>query len=104
MTMAIDVKPGGTVRVTISKTITRDSARKTLERLFMMDKTIRGPIDARARNFKQLPKRRGGVIWTKRPNKVHPGLAKGTSATIKATPQHIRDLASVSDFVQVAKG
>jgi hypothetical protein len=101
--MAKDAKPGGNVRVTISKTITRDSARKTLERLFMMDKQISKPIAARSRNFKELPKRRGGTIWTKRPNKVHPELAKGTAATIKATPQHIRDLASVSDFVEVAK-
>jgi hypothetical protein len=101
--MAKEAKPGGTVRVTISKTITRDSARKTLERLFMMDKKVSKPIALRSRNFKELPKRRGGVIWTKRPNKVHPGLAKGAVATIKATPQHIRDLASVSDFVQVAE-
>jgi hypothetical protein len=92
---------GANVRVTISKTINRDSARKTIERLFMMDKSIRGPIDRRSRNFKELPKRRGGTIWTKRPNKVHPGLAKGTTATIKATPQHMRDLASVSDFVEI---
>ena len=101
--MAKEAKPGGSVRVTISKTITRDSARKTLERLFMMDKKVSKPIAVRARNFKELPKRRGGTIWTKRPNKVHPGLDKGAAATIKATPQHIRDLASVSEFVEVAK-
>src|SRR5262245_56083149 len=95
-------KPGGTVKVTIKKTITREAARKTLERLFMQDKSIAKPIAARSANFKDLPKRRGGVIWTKRPNKVHPGLATGTKATIKATAQHMRDLASVSDFVEVA--
>lgn len=100
--MATNVKPGGKVRVTISKTVTRDGARKTLERLFMMDKTISSPIAVRSRNFKELPKRRGGQIWTKRPNKVHPILNKGTVATIKATPQHMRDLASVSEFVEVA--
>jgi hypothetical protein len=100
--MATNVKPGGKVKVTISKTITRESARTTLERLFMMDKAIRGPIETRSRNFKELPKRRGGQIWTKRPNKVHPALNKGTVATIRATPQHMRDLASVSDFVEVA--
>ena len=100
--MASNVKPGGNVRVTINKTITRDAARTTLERLFMMDKAVRGPIEKRSRNFKEIPKRRGGQIWTKRPNKVHPALAKGTAATIRATPQHMRDLASVSDFVEVA--
>lgn len=99
--MAIDVKPGQTVRVTINKTINRESARKTLERLFMLDKAVTKPIERRSRNFKPLPKRRGGVIWTKRPNKVHPDLARGAAATIKATPQLIRDLNSVESFVEV---
>jgi hypothetical protein len=101
--MAIDLTPGGSVRVTIQKTISRDSARKTLQRLFLKDKSVAGPIDARSRNFKELPKRRGGCIWTKRPNKVHPQLAKGTAAVIKLTPQHLADLKSVQDFVEVAK-
>lgn len=99
--MALQAKPGKTVRVTIKKTINRDAARKTIERLFMQDKAIAGPIDRRSRNFKEIPKRRGGVIWTKRPNKVHPNLDRGASATVKATPQHMRDLASVEDFVEV---
>lgn len=99
---AIDVKPGTTIRVTISKSINRESARKTIERLFMKDKEIVAPLAARSRNFKALPKRRGGRIWTKRPNKVHPELNKGIAATILATPQSIRDLNSVADFVQVA--
>jgi len=99
--MSIDLKPGKTVRVTISKTITRESARKTLERLFMKDKSVSKPIAARSRNFVPLAKRRGGAIWTKRPNKVHPSLARGASATIKTTPQSIRDLNSVAAFVEV---
>ena len=101
--MPIDLKPGGTVRVTINKRVNRATARKTLERLFMSDKAVAGPIAARSDNFKEQPKRRGGVIWTKRPNKLHPELDKGATATIKATPQHIRDLQSVEDFVSVAK-
>ena len=101
--MAIDVKPGGTVRVTINKRVNRHTARMTLERLFMSDKDVAAPIERRSRNFKEMPKRRGGQIWTKRPNKLHPELAKGATATIKATPQHIRDLQSVEDFVEVKK-
>ncbi|HUB25801.1 MAG TPA: hypothetical protein VL992_10265 [Tepidisphaeraceae bacterium] len=100
--MAIEVKPGGNVRVTINKTIRRAGARKTIERLFMKDKTISKPIGLRSRNFKELPKRRGGVIWTKRPNKVHCSLDRGQAATILATPQAIRDLKSVADFVEVS--
>jgi len=101
--MALEIKPGGNVRITIQKTITRDAARKTLERLFMKDKTVAEPIESRSANFKELPKRRGGCIWTKRPNKVHLDLVKGVSATVKATPQHIQDLKSVAEFVQISQ-
>ena len=100
--MAIEATPGQSVRVTISKTINRESARKTVERLFMKDKAIVAPLDARSSNFKALPKRRGGRIWTKRPNKIHPALARGDAATIVVTPQAIRDLHSVETFVTVA--
>src|SRR3954454_958191 len=99
--MALDLKPGVTVRVTVSKNINRDAARKTLERLFMKDKSIAKPIDQRSRNFEELPKRRGGCIWTKRPNKVHCDLKQGASAAIKTNPQSIRDLNSVASFVEV---
>jgi hypothetical protein len=99
--MALDVKPGQTIKVTISKTINRAAALKTVERLFMKDKAVVAPLDARAKNFIPLPKRRGGCIWTKRVNKIHPTLVRGESATILATPQTMRDLNSVSDFVTV---
>ena len=102
--MPSDFKPGTPLRVTISRTINRDAARKTIERLFMTDRAVAKPIELRSRNFKDLPKRRGGRIWTKRPNKLHPQLEKGAAATIKASPQALKDLASVEDFVQVEKG
>ncbi len=100
--MAVATKPGKTLKVTITKTINREGARKTLERLFMQDKAVYRPIEIRSANFKELPKRRGGQIWTKRPNKVHPILIKGLAASIKSTPQTMRDLASVATFVTVA--
>jgi hypothetical protein len=80
----------------------RESAQKTLERLFMKDKKLAQPLAARAKNFSEKPKRRGGQIWTKRPNKLHLDLAAGTQATIKATPQAIKDLNSVAAFIEVA--
>ena len=98
--MALDVKSGQTVRLTINKSINRAAARKTIERLFMQDKSVVAPLEARSRNFIPLPKRRGGQIWTKRPNKVHPLLNRGDSATIRVTPQAVRDLGSVADFVE----
>ena len=99
--MALDLQPGKTVRVTINKNITRAAARKTLERIFFQDKAVSGPLDARSANFIPLPKRRGGQIWTKRPNKLHPNLERGAAATIKTTPQSIRDLNSVATFIDV---
>jgi hypothetical protein len=97
-----DFKTGQTITVKVAKQITRDAARKTLERLFMQDKNVCKPINARTANFEELPKRRGGCIRTKRPNKVHPELTQGASATIKATPQTLRDLKSVEAFVEVS--
>jgi hypothetical protein len=99
--MPMNLKPGQTVRVTINRNISRAAARKTLERLFMSDKDVSKPLDRRSRNFVDIPKRRGGVIWTKRPNKLHPTLARGAAATIKVTPQTVKDLKSVEDFVEV---
>jgi hypothetical protein len=100
--MAIELKPGTTIQVKITRLINRASARKTLERLFMQDKSVVRPLDVRSRNFIPLPKRRGGCIWTKRPNKVHPSLERGQQATLKTTPQSIRDLKSVESFIEIA--
>jgi len=99
--MGIDAKPGQTLRVTISKHINRESARKTLQRLFMTDKAVRGPVEVRSRNFKHLPKRRGGCIWTKHPDKLHLPLLKGNAATLKVTAQSLKDLSSVENFIQI---
>ena len=99
--MPMDLKTGQTVRVTITKNINRAAAKSTLERLFMQDKAVARPIAVRSANFKELPKRRGGQIWTKRPNKVHPNLSRGAAATIKATPHSIKHLRSVETFIEV---
>jgi hypothetical protein len=100
--MSTEFKTGQSVKITISRGVTRDAARKTLERLFMTDDAVAGPIHARSRNFKALPKRRGGRIWTKRPNKLELDLSKGKSASVTLTPQFVKDLRSVQEFVEVA--
>ncbi len=100
--MATDIQPGQTVRVTINKRITRAGAFKTLERLFAKDSVLMAPLEARAANFKAKPKRRGGRIWTKYPSKLHLELKPGTVGTVKATGQAIKDLQSVSSFVDIA--
>ncbi len=99
--MATDLKPGQPLRLTIRKTIVKPAARKTVERLFMQDKTHSKPLEDRSANFIPLPKRRGGCIWTKRPNKIHPALNTGDAAVVRATPQTMRDLKSVEAFVEV---
>jgi len=98
----MDLKTGQTVKVTITKTVSREAARKTLERLFMKDTVFTAPIDARAANHAPRPKRRGGRIWTKYANKVHPILGKGVHANLKVTPQVAKDLKSVADLVELA--
>jgi len=97
-----DIKLGQTLTLKLAKSITRDSARKTVERLFLKDKAIANPLRSREKHFLAIPKRRGGRIWTKRPNKIHANLDRGLTATIKATPQALKDLASVADFVEVS--
>jgi len=99
--MALAAIPGGKFKVTITHQITRETAQKTLERLFMQCKDASAEVKNRTANFEAKPKRRGGRIWTKYPNKLHLDLKEGTVATIKATPQHVKDLASVSQFVSV---
>ena len=100
--MNSEIKTGTVVKVTIKRGINRHGAMLTLERLFMTDKAISGPLAARAKNFIPLPRRRGGRVWTKYPNKLHPKLDKGVSATLKTTPAMLRDLASIATFVDVA--
>ena len=100
--MAIEAKPGETVRVTISKRISREGARKTLQRLFMKDRAVSGPMELRSRNFIPLPKRRGGCIWTKYPNKLHIEFELGFAANVKVTAQSLKDLRSVENFIDVA--
>jgi hypothetical protein len=98
----LKAEPGRKFQITVKRAVTRTAAARTLERLFMKDKAVAGPIDVRTRQFADKPKRRGGRIWTKRPNKLHPPLKAGSSATVLATAQHARDLDSVADFVDVA--
>lgn len=99
----MDLKTGQTVKITIKKAVNRAAARKTLERLFMSDQGFAAPFEARTSNFAPRPKRRGGRIWTKYANKIHPTFVKGLQATLKVTPQVAKDLKSVDDLVDVTK-
>ena len=52
--MPLEFKPGTSIRVTVSKAISRASALKTLERLFMKDRAIARPIEIRSREFQAV--------------------------------------------------
>ncbi|MEM8873146.1 MAG: hypothetical protein AAGD32_02700 [Planctomycetota bacterium] len=101
----MDLTPDATskVKVTVKSLIKRDSARKTIERLFMSDDEFRKPLDLRSRGFKDKPKRRGGRIYTKYARKVHPDLAVGATATLPTTAQFVKDIKSVEQYVSVEK-
>jgi hypothetical protein len=100
--MALQAAPGKKFKITVKGAVTRASAQKTLERLFMKDKVIAAPVVERESHFTDLPKRRGGRIWTKYSNKLHPKIVAGTTATIIASAQHAKDLDSVAAFVDVS--
>lgn len=103
--MALDVKPGAKVRVKVTKNPTNQAAAKTLSRLFLKD-----PAASKARRQrKQLVKnarygeRRGGRIWIVRPQAPRLYQPKaGDQCTMLATVSTIRDLQSVSRFVEVS--
>ena len=98
----MELKAGQSVKVTIVKAIRRAAAQKTIERIFMKCPGISGPIEARSDNFLDKPKRRGGRVWTKYDNKLHPKLVKGVHATLMITHQVILDLKSVEDLVELS--
>jgi hypothetical protein len=102
--MAVDVKPGSVVNVTVKKSPTNEAAAKTLSRLFAKD-----PVHKKARvQRKKLlaaamdVRRRGGRPWEVRPKA--PRLVQpvaGDACTIRATMDVIGDLRSVERFVEV---
>jgi len=100
-TAKLVARPGKTFDVTVTKTLARESARKTIQRLFMSDPAFRAPIDARAARHSDRPKRRGGRIYVKHTRKIPVELPVGAAAKVPATTQHARDLMSVAPFVEV---
>ena len=102
--MPADIAPGSMVNVTVTKRPTNEAAAKTLSRLFAKtpeNRRLRGRRKVlRASNSHDI--RRGGRPWEvvpKAPRLIQPGA--GDSCTIRATVDVIRDLGSVSRFVQI---
>jgi hypothetical protein len=99
----MDIAPGQTVTVEITRTPMKDAARKTLVRLFRKDEKI---ARAHRRNERLRPSwetwRRGGRMWHHQ-MKSHPPipLKPGDRLAVLATVDVIRDLQSVSRWVRV---
>ena len=102
----MDIKPGSTITVELTKTPRRDGARKTVLRLFRKD-----PAVARQQRkiHRQRPsweeRTRGGNQWHHQ-MQSEPGVSTqvGAKYRIRATVDVIRDLASVADCVKVSNG
>ena len=101
-----DIAPGTQVRVKVTKTPTNAAARKTIVRVLSKDKDIAAEHNrlekARRKNEKKTV--RGGRlrIWEHRQVKLHPvhGQA-GEEGTVTGTYDVLKDLESVSKFVDV---
>ncbi len=102
--MAVDIQPGSTVKVKVTKTPTNEAAAKTLSRIFAR---AEGGLKAR-KNRKELihsaivMARRGGRPWAVRPKA--PRLfqpTKGADCTLFTTCGLIGDLNSVERFIEI---
>lgn len=102
--MAMDIKPGSKIKVTLTREPTNEAAAKTLARVFRSNPEGRRARVARKqlRSNQFDGRKRGGRIWMvmpKAPRLCQP--EKGTSCDIVATSSIIRDLQSVERFVKV---
>lgn len=102
--MAVELKPGTVVQVTVKRTPTNEAAAKTLSRIFAKDpanrrlrprrkKLLAGAIDIR---------RRGGRPWevrSKAPRLIRP--TKGAACSLAVTVDLLPDLRSVERFIEI---
>ncbi len=102
----MDITPGSTITVNIVKQPTNAAASKTLVRVLSKDPAIvaenKRLKKVRAKNAK--PNQRGGRVrlWAGRLVKQHPIKGQlGESGTLVASPDVIKDLASVERFIEV---
>lgn len=102
----MDIKPGSTVNIKITKTPANEGARKTLVRLLSKDAGVlkENARHRQVRKTNAVITQRGGRVrlWAGRVIKQHPVKgALGESGQITATLDVIRDLKSVERFIEV---
>ncbi|MBP7933671.1 MAG: hypothetical protein KA354_03380 [Phycisphaerae bacterium] len=101
--MAIDIRPGQWINVTVTRQPRAAGAMKTLARLLQMDKVARKKA-ARARKARPVGEhRRGGRMWKDRPSRV-PAVSTDPGATYRifASLDVLKDLTSIKKYVQIA--
>jgi hypothetical protein len=103
--MPLDLQPGGSFRVTVTKRPANEAAAKTLSRIFAKDPQNRAVAKHRRMLRRKATefRRRGGRLWgvrPKAPRLVQPEA--GAACTVFATCDVINDLNSVERFVEVA--
>lgn len=102
--MSIDVQPGSNISVTVTANPTNQAAAKTLSRVFASDPANRKQRAQRKKLRTNMMdgRQRGGRIWMVRPKA--PRLfqpKKGDACQLFATSALIRDLRSVSRFIEI---
>lgn len=100
------IAPGSRVTLKVTKAPTNESARKTLVKLLSKSDEVRARNKhlAKVRKSKYSPSMRGGRLYSGRMIKltaVRPEV--GVTQTVTATVDVLRELPSVSRFVQVDK-
>ena len=101
--MATALAPNKTFTFSITKTPSRESHFKTLERLMRMEpgtaKGLRKLADRRKR-FENRDTNRGGRIWIARAKAAKlVRIEPGQSFTLRVTPQILPDLKSVEKYL-----
>ena len=99
-----NVQPGQQVRVRIVQRPTNAAAQKTLMRLLSKDPEIQREVERqrKVRRSNLTSKIRGGRVWYQRLVKRPPtSLDVGQEGNLRATVDVLRDLGSVSRFVEV---
>lgn len=103
--MSTDLKPGSTIKVTVTETPKTAAARHTIRRLMRMNSETQRVLKKaqRHRDTVTIVRRiRAGKLWHQRPRVALTVRAEqGESWEMRYRPQIARDLASVAKYVKV---
>ena len=96
----MDIQPGKSVTVTVTRTIISEAAQKTLARIFMKDESIAKSRNTEPKKVRLIP--RAGRLWAHRPRGTSNRVPTvGDSATLSPTIDVVRDLESVARYIEI---